>query len=483
MTGALLSTCVALDELPALDAAGLDAALSSARDAGERLVTLYGRRDADALVVTLASVDAQGALRVARARLDAGTPLRSVTPALEAAHVFERELREQTGAGVVGHPWLKPLRSEDGRMGGYEHYGLDGKEVFEVAVGPVHAGIIEPGSFRFSCHGEVVQHLEIQLGYQHRGAEALCVGRRPEHVPHLIETVSGDSSVAHAWAYAAAIEALSGVEVPDEVDDARATMLELERVGAHLATLAGLAGDVGHLQGATTYGRLRTTAINLSMRLCGSRFGRGAVRPGGARVGALDDETRAALAVLTRDHELIDRAFFGALSAQHRLRGVGVLTRDAATSLGVVGLAARASGLELDARPRDRGPWARAPIDRPVRGEGDCWARGRLRGDELRASLRWLSRRADGRPRAVDERRPTAPLAPRRLSIAMVEGQRGELVHAVETGDDGRVVHHKLQDPSLRNWMGLALSVRGEEISDFPMCNKSFDLSYAGHDL
>ena len=483
MSGALVSTCVALDEAEVLDANGLRRVLSSAREAGARLVSLHGRRADARLLVTAVTATDDGGLSVARAALDAAEPFASLTPELEAAHVFERELHEQTGALVVGHPWLKPLRSEDGELARYPYYGIDGKEIVEVAVGPVHAGIIEPGSFRFSCHGEVVHHLEIQLGYQHRGAERLCVERRPEHVPHLVETVSGDSSVAHAWAHAAALEALSGTAISDAVDDARAVMLELERVGTHLATLAGLAADIGHLQGATTYGRLRTTAINLSMRLCGSRFGRGAVRPGGARVAALDDAVQGALAQLTRDHELIDTAFFGALSVQHRLRGVGVLPRETAVSLGVVGLTARASGVSVDARPRTRGPWARAPIDRPTRDDGDCWARGRLRGDEIRASLAWLSSRAASRPRGVGPGAGPAPLAPRHLSVALVEGQRGEVVHALETDDDGRVVHHKLQDPSLRNWMGLALAVRGEEISEFPICNKSFDLSYAGHDL
>lgn len=478
----------AAGEIETLEVGAWRARLLERARAGLRPVTLYGRRDGDGVLLTVVH-QADGQLYVSRTSVDPAHGLHELTSDLPALHCFEREVHEQLGLRIAGHPWLKPIRFEgrdQAAMASYPFYRVDGKEVHEVAVGPIHAGVIEPGSFRFMCFGEHVLHLEIHLGYQHRGAEARLLEREPRALAPWVETLAGDTSVGHGWAYGAAIEALAGHEIDPDIELARAVALELERIAMHLAGLSGLSADVGFLPGASTYGRLRTTAINTTMRLCGSRFGRGAVRPGGNGV-RLDDELAALvrdnLRLLRHDLALIDDYFLSSKTVRHRLAGVGVVSAETAAQLGVVGMAARSSGLDLDARLPARGVYARYPLARCTEPSGDCWARAHLRIAELDASLTWLER-VMAEPHAWTPRRTALPaLAPSQLAIAVVEGWRGEVVHCLETGADGALVHYKVQDPSLRNWMALAMAVRGNDISDFPICNKSFDLSYCGNDL
>lgn len=457
---------------------------------GARCLTLYGRSEAERVTLTAVLQEADGSLRALRSETSREQGYSELTTQWPALHCFERELHEQTGLDFHGHPWLKPLRFEGREPAAsdrYPFYRIDGKEVHEVAVGPIHAGVIEPGSFRFQCLGEQVHHLEIHLGYQHRGVERLLRGGDPRALTPWVETIAGDSSVAHGWAYCAALESLADCELELEAEIARAAALELERVAMHLAGLSGLAADVGLLQGATTYGRLRTTAINTSQRLCGSRFGRGALRPGGTGL-RLDSElvkaVRENLELLRNDLGLIDELFLSSWTVRHRLQGVGVLSEPRARELGVVGLAARASGVPIDARAgAARGAYAVVPFESVTLSEGDCWARARIRVEELGASLRWLAGIVALYPSWQPGRKKLGALAPRQLVIALVEGWRGEVLHCLETDSNGALAHYKVQDPSLRNWMGLAIAMRQNEISDFPICNKSFDLSYSGHDL
>lgn len=455
-------------------------------NAGLRPITMYGRREEDGVVLTVVHQDG-ARLQVSRTRVDPVHGYHELTSSVPALHCFERELHEQLGVRVAGHPWLKPVRFEDrdqAAMATYPFYRVDGKEVHEVAVGPIHAGVIEPGAFRFMCFGEHVIHLEIQLGYQHRGVEARLLERDPRTLAPWCETIAGDTTIAHTWAYAAALEQLAGHPLDPHHELARAIMLELERIAMHLAGLSGLAADLGFLPGAATYGRLRTTAINTSMRLCGSRFGRSAIRAGGSGV-VLDDELRAVvqanLALLRHDGAIIDECFDSARSVRHRLIGVGTVSTELATQLGLVGMAARSAGVAIDARTG--GSYARHALASCTQATGDCWARAQLRIAEITASLDWLERVIAEPVTLHKARSKLAALAPSQLAIAVVEGWRGEVVHCLETGPEGELVHYKVQDPSLRNWMGLAMAVRGNQISDFPICNKSFDLSYCGHDL
>jgi Ni,Fe-hydrogenase III large subunit len=486
----LVSLCRPIAELPPREAREWAGEIRSALGRGERLVSLFGRAaGGDGVILTAVLQDERGALSVLRGTTTREQGYHTLTRDFPAAQCFEREVHEQLGVRIADHPWLKPLRFEGKnlrKMKEYPFYKLNGKEVHEVAVGPIHAGVIEPGSFRFMCLGETVHHLEIQLGYQHRGAEALLLRGEPKSLTPLVETIAGDTSIAHAWAYCGAIEALADLEPEEEVDASRAAGLELERIAMHLAGLAGLSADIGFQQGAATYGRLRTTAINTSMRLCGSRFGRGWLRPGGSQA-AMDDSlagiVRANLALVAEDIAVINACFLEALTVRHRLQGVGVVTKQQALELGLVGPAARASGVALDQRVFGAGSYARLPVTTSVEETGDCWARARLRIREIDRSLQWLTAALDQFSAFKPVRRSVGGLAPGRLAVSLCEGWRGEVVHCLETDGEGRLLHYKVQDPSLRNWFGLALALRGNEISDFPICNKSFDLSYCGNDL
>lgn len=479
-----------LAALPIQDGATWRENLATRLREGMRLITLYGRPAAEPDVLLTAVVmgpDFQ--VHVARAGVDRHAGYHGLTAEFPALHAFEREMHEQTGIRIAGHPWMKPIRYEgrdQAAMATHPFYRIDGKEVHEVAVGPIHAGIIEPGSFRFMCEGERVHHLEIQLGYQHRGVEERLLSGDPARLAPLVETIAGDSSVAHAWAYCSALEGLAGCDLDPDAEAARAVALELERVAMHLSGMAGLATDLGFLQGASTYSRLRTIAINSAMRLCGSRLGRGAIRPGGIGLRltpALSEELRRNLALLIRDLAIIDDRFMASTTVQSRLHGAGVLSRAHALQLGVVGMAARASGVPIDTRMARKGAYGAMHLPPVVLEEGDCRARAILRIREMSASLHWIAAILDGRPEWSPSRLPIGPLQPDRLAISLVEGWRGEVVHCLETGPTGSLVHYKVQDPSLRNWMGLAIAVRDNDISDFPICNKSFDLSYCGNDL
>ena len=458
--------------------------------AGMRVVTVYGKRQDEHVRITAVLQAKDHSLHLSKTKVTAQFGYHALTTESPALHCFERELHEQTGVRIAGHPWLKPIRyegQEQSAMNGYPFYKIEGKEVHEVAVGPIHAGVIEPGSFRFMCLGEQVHHLEIHLGYQHRGVERRLLEGDPRRLGPLVETIAGDTSVAHAWAYCAAIESLSGCELAIEVEISRAVALELERVAMHLSGLSGLAADIGFLQGATTYGRLRTTAINTTMRLCGSRFGKGALRPGGLGLQLppeLRREVRANIELLRKDLAIINECFLTAQTVQHRLRLVGILPEAQARELGIVGMAARASGVTIDTRHQMRqGAYKVLPISPTVLSDGDCWARARIRIAEMDASIAWLTTILALYPDWQHPRKIIGSLMPSQFVVAMVEGWRGEVVHCLETGEAGELVHYKVQDPSLRNWMGLAMAVRRNEISDFPICNKSFDLSYCGNDL
>ncbi len=474
---------VALDEFRA--------AIRARLGAGARLVTFYGRPSADPAEVILTAVVAEaGRLEILRTSVSRERGYHTLTRDLPPLHIFERELYEQLGVQPHDHPWLKPVRFEGASMGktaSYPFYKISGKEVHEVGVGPIHAGVIEPGHFRFMCLGETVHHLEIQLGYQHRAAESLLLERDARLLAPVIETIAGDSTIAHAWAYCDALEALAGVEVPAEIEWSRAIALELERVAMHLAGLAGMSTDIAFLQGGASYGRLRTTAINTSMLLCGSRFGRGWLRPASSRAVMTSEvagTVQANLALLRKDVAIINEHFLSARSVQHRLQGVGTVTRAQALELGLVGMAARSCGLDLDARTQLQRPaFQRQPVKVVTEPGGDCWGRARLRIRELDESLGWLDAAVKACGTLQLSRATIGALAPDTLAISVAEGWRGEVVHCLETDGAGKLLHYKVQDPSLRNWFGLALAVRNNEISDFPICNKSFDLSYCGNDL
>jgi Ni,Fe-hydrogenase III large subunit len=457
-----------------------------------RLVTFYGGPDDDeSFLVLTAVIEVAGQLHAAQTSVPRGTGFHTLTRDFPAIHIFEREVFEQHGLKPHDHPWLKPVRFSgelQGKIAEYPFYRVDGKEVHEVGVGPIHAGVIEPGHFRFMCLGETVHHLEIQLGFQHRGVEALLLARPAASLTPLVETIVGDSSVAHAWAYCAALENLSGAELPHGEHVSRGVALELERIAMHLGSLSGLCTDIAFLQGGATYGRLRTTVINTTMLLCGSRFGRGWLRPGGSRAtmtAATATTVRENLAFIKRDIAIINRHFLGAATVRHRLNGVGTLTKEQAVQIGLVGMAARSTGVAVDGRCNSNGlpPYSALRARIVVESSGDCWARAVLRIREIDESLEWLEAALEECPTMAPTRSSPQALRPGALSISVCEGWRGEVVHCLETNATGSLRQYRVQDPSLRNWFGVALAVRENDIYDFPICNKSFDLSYCGNDL
>ena len=426
----------------------------------------------------------------------------SLTPECAQAHLFERELAEQFGIRPEGHPWFKPVRFHaswaEGRdawnrtgpilPGVIDFYQVKGEEVHEVAVGPVHAGVIEPGHFRFQCHGETVFHLEIALGYQHRGIErALAGGPHPLSLKHA-ETVCGDSTVAHTWAYCRNLEALAGAEVPARAERVRSVALELERAANHTGDLGAMAGDVGFLPTSSFCGRIRGDWLNMTAEACGSRLGRDWLRPGGLRMDLDSTRARALAARLERtwdDTRDAVELLWGAASVLNRFEAAGAVDPILAREIGLVGVPARACGIALDVR-RDHpyGPYAQHPVALSLAAAGNVHSRAWVRWLELAESHSFLRSALVSLAWSEPERpAPLPPPAADSFCVSMVEGWRGEVLHLAITDARGRFRRYKIVDPSFHNWFGLALALRGELISDFPLCNKSFNLSYCGHDL
>ncbi len=401
---------------------------------------------------------------------------------------FECELAENFGYIPQNHPWLRPVRKQNKILGKepYQFYKLLGDEVHEVAVGPIHAGVIEPGHFRFQCHGELVHHLEINLGYQHRGIEKMILEKTPNQRIILAESIAGDTVIGHTYAHCALIESLSNTQITLRAQLIRSISEELERIAMHIAGLIGVANDVGFAIVSASYGRLRTLVINTLALLCGSRFGRGLFLYGGVRFDFDDKIIKKAvqnLELVRKDIKIIDDYLFSSTGALIRFEETGIVTEDLAQKIGLTGIAARSSGVETDTRTYfPYGAYHYFPISTLTLDSGDVFARARLRSLEIEESFQFIFEQIKNLPIGEIQTKP-GEILPKSGAISMVEGWRGEILHIGLTDESGNIIEYKIKDPSFNNWYGLGLALRRTAISDFPLCNKSFDLSYAGHDL
>lgn len=420
--------------------------------------------------------------RVACHTLDYYAAERPESLGVTSMQLFEREIGERYGVIFRGHPWFKPVRYPFDRfdprstIDNYPFYGMDSHELHEVNVGPIHAGIIEPGAFRFICDGERIVNLEIALGYQHRGVESqICGTTNSLRQIALAETIAGDTTIGHATVMAQITERGSSGEL---LAAHRRIALEMERIAMHLADIGALCMDLAYQLGQVASEALRTMVINTMQRWSGSRFGRGLIRPAGSYFMPDYDDILSTLATVVDRFKLVSEGIFSTPTVLARLEEICIVSRATALEIGAIGMAARSSGLRRDARGEEM---------TLIETEGDLASRLRLRSAEIIRSYDMI--RTDiARARTMIGSRLPEPdydvqLPPSALIFSNVEAWRGEIVHCAITDRSGNFEHYRIYDPSFHNWLMLAMSVRGAQISDFPVSNKSFNLSYAGHDL
>jgi len=392
--------------------------------------------------------------------------------------------------GINAHPLrhgpLDPPVSTGEGSGAYPFVRVAGDGVHEIAVGPVHAGIIEPGHFRFSVVGEKVLRLEEHLGYTHKGIERRFLDLPPMTAHRLAGRVSGDSTVAYCWAYCMALESVCDVEVPDRARWLRALMLERERVANHLGDLGALGNDAALAFGLAQFSRLREDWHRLSCEVFGHRFMMDAIEPGGlARdVGpAALDRLRSQCDAVGREVRALRLIYDDHAGLQDRFIGAGRVTPELAARLGLTGLAGRASGQVGDLRcDQPWEPYRQLGARRCTRQEGDVAARVAVRFDEVFESLRLQHELCANAPAGRVRHSLTLP-AQAAAGAGWIEAWRGEVFVALEIDSEGRIVRCHCHDPSWQNWPVLEHAIIGNIVPDFPLINKSFNLSYSGHDL
>ena len=483
------------------------AAAGSVAQSGGRLVALWGAdRGGDGLAACAAYAAESGLYWVDLA-LEAGAPhYPDIAHLFPCAARMQRATFDLLGLAADGaqdrRPWLnhgawpaeyRPLRVRDAAdaiapqpLQDYPFVRVEGDGVHEIPVGPVHAGIIEPGHFRFSVVGEKVLRLEERLGYTHKGIERRFLELPALDGHRLAGRVSGDSTVAFAWAYCMALESALGCELPPRATWLRALMLERERIACHLNDLGFLGNDAALGFGLAQFSRLREDWLRLSNEAFGHRLMMDRVVPGGVAAD-IDDALRQRLRRQCDAMEVEVRALEGIYEShaglQDRFATTGIVSHDLALQLGLTGLAARASGLSMDLRCDQRWtPYDRLQVQRAGHRNGDVAARVAVRFQETLESLRLLRLLCDGLP-AGPVRIDVAPPAEPAVGAGWVEGWRGEVLVALELGPGGAVRRCHCHDPSWQNWPVLEHAVIGNIVPDFPLINKSFNLSYSGHDL
>ncbi len=486
--------CLKIKDIPLTDIHTLRAEIISACRVGQRPVGFFGVKESEHIRLFVVLADDEGSsLSIGSSVVATDSHYPSITPDIPAFHMFEREIFEEFGIVPDGHPWLKGVRysyyrnDKSSVMENYPFFSMDGDEIHEVAVGPVHAGVIEPGHFRFMCNSEFVNHLEIQLGYQHRGIEPLLTEGDIRNKIILAESIVGDTVIGHASAYCMAVEALAGIQVSKRSEAVRGIAAELERIAIHIGDLSGIANDIAYLPGNSIFGALRTKVINTSLVICGSRLGRGLLEPGGVNFD-IDAQTAGLINLMINDVRSLIKVMVSSMFQNSgvitRIENTGIITHEDAKSIGLVGMPARASGIKKDIRvDHPYGIYKDFPIYPKVMTTGDVYARTYIRYSEIMQSFEYIEKILSNMPDVEHDQKSDISIVPGSIVVAMTEGWRGEIVHTAITDDREKVIRYKVKDPSFNNWYGLALATRNNGVSDFPLCNKSFNLSYCGFDL
>lgn len=395
---------------------------------------------------------------------------------------LERDIYERYGIIPVSHPWLKPIRSLD-----YDFFTISDEKLHQVGVGPVHAGVIEPGHFRFLCSGETVKHLEIQLGYQHRGIEKIITQSKLKDKNRIIESVAGDTVMGNCFAYTQLAEALSQITVSPRTKIIRGIVLEMERVAIHIGDLSALANDIAYQPASSYLGAFRTLIINSLLKVSGSRFGRGLFKVGGLNFDIDNDLALDLKKTINKVSSCVNEIleiFFSQPSVLSRLENTGTVDLKTAKSIPAKGLSARASGLKVDVRSdHPTGIYQMFPYDTICLESGDVFARAYIRYLEIKKSVHYILGLIDLLNNTHNSPSPDFNLPTDSLCISLTEGWRGEIIHIATTNDSAKINNYNITDPSVHNWFALAMALRENGISDFPLCNKSFNLSYCGNDL
>ncbi len=478
--------------------------------AGCRWVAGWGEDAGNDEIHVSACFEKSGAYLLARTVVHRATPiLLSHTPYFPGADRPERHTQDMFGVAFMDHPdarrWTRhqawkdsayPLRKDFPADGhplaqtptdhDYKFFFAHGAGVYEIPVGPVHAGIIEPGHFRFQAMGEQVLNLEERLGYVHKGIEKIAEARDPEGLARLAGRVSGDTTVAHAWAACLAMERAADVEVPERALFLRALMCERERVANHLGDIGAVLNDVAFTFGFYQFGRLREDWQRLSREAFGHRFMMDRVVPGGVAVdlaAALIPRMREQIPVFRKQLDKLMAIINESPSVEDRLVTAGVLKPEHAKALGCLGYVGRASGADLDVR-RDTpyAPYDRLKVTVPVYHYGDVAARVRVRAEECRAAFELIEALLNGLPAGSIRAAWRAPAAGSE-GLGLVEGWRGEILTYVRFGEGGGIARFFPRDPSWTTWPAIELLIHDNIVPDFPVCNKSVNGSYSGHDL
>jgi len=427
----------------------------------------------------------------------------SLAKSVYSASLFEREIWEMFGIEPKGNPDLRRLRLHDevwpkgnyplrkdfenlqaGDLSDYKFGRVEGDGIFEVPVGPVHAGIIGPGHFRFSAAGEPIINLEIRLGFTHRGVEKLFEGKPCLDAIRLSECVSGDSSFAHSLAFAQAAEKITGVTIPGQAAYLRAIFLELERMYNHANDIGGIAVDVGFSFPSAYASVIKEAILQLNEKISGNRYLKKVNAVGGI-LAEIDENKKqllfCSLKKIKKDFNQLVKILFSSVSFMDRVDTTGVLRRKTAEDLGITGLVARASGIPADLRKYFPGVYREAKFKMATQESGDVLARLRVRISEFEESCRLIEEFAGKLTQG--EKAIINPESKGGSALGYVEGWRGPVLYWLKINSQGLIERCKIVDPSFLNWQGLSYAVLGNIIPDFPLCNKSFDLSYSGSDL